>query len=177
MDDLAIIQRILNEHQDIRGDLKLIGDSVSDAETLFILEKERSDWTSAQLGALAKKQNKLQQTLSFLDEGLKNHFTFEEELLAPLIGEVLMRALTLEHEEIGKEINEAKSLLAETKLEEFNQEEPLLKEGYLKNAFELLSKESRIKQAINNIFILVEKHAAKEAEILEMVRRGLGEER
>ncbi len=175
MDNQAIIKRFLEEHQNIKGDLKLFGDSVNDTEVMLGLEKARSDWTPAQLGAVAKKQERLQETLSLVDRGIRHHFTFEEELLGPLVGEVIMRALTLEHEEIAKEIDEAKLLLAESKLEVLNQEELLSKGGHLKKALELLSEESRIKQAFNNISVLVGKHAAKESEILEMVRRGLEE--
>ena len=107
-DNLAIIKRVIEEHLTIRGHVKLVGDSVTDLEALFALQKARPNWVLSQLEALSERQKKLQQTLSFLDEGLKNHFGFEEKVLPPLFGELLMRALIFEHREMGKEISEAK---------------------------------------------------------------------
>lgn len=39
-DKLAIIRRIIDEHQTIKGHLKLVGDSVSDQEALAAMLKE-----------------------------------------------------------------------------------------------------------------------------------------
>ena len=161
-DNLAIINRIIEWHQAIRGHVKLVGDSMSDQEALSALEKTRSDWIPGRLEILSEKQERLQQTMGFLDEGLKNHFNYEEEALPPLLGELFMRALILDHREIKKEIDEAKRIVAETRLEGLSREE-------------LLSRESHIEQMINNICQLVEEHATKEEIILEMLQRALGE--
>jgi len=159
-DYLAIISRVIEEHQAIRGHIKLVGDSVSDREALTNLESASADWVPGQPELLVQRQKKLQQALSSLDEGLKNHFAFEGEALPTLLGEPLMQALVLEHREIMDEISEAKSMIAGAKLESLNREE-------------LLSKESTIQQAINSIYFLVEEHATKEEAMLEMIKRAL----
>ena len=159
-DKLAIIRRILDEHQTIKGHLKLVGDSVSDQEALAALQKAHADFIPGRLEVVSEKQRKLQQTMSALEEGLKNHFAFEEKSLPPLLGELLMQALVLEHREIRNEIDEAKSTVESIKLEGLSREE-------------LLSKESHIQQMIDNICQLVEEHATKEEAILEMVQRAL----
>ena len=159
-DNLAIIKRVIDEHHTIRGHVKLVGDSVNDLEALFALQKTRPDWILSQLDALAEKQEKLQQTLSFLDEGLKNPFRFEEKLLPPLFGELLMRALTLEHRAIKKQIDEAKSAVAGLKLGGSSQKE-------------LLSQKAHIQQMVEGILQLVEEHAAKEETILKMLKKAL----
>ena len=159
-DYLAIVRRIIEWHQTIREHVKLVGDSISDREALISLERTRADWVPGRPGLLAETQKKLQRVMSFLDDGLKKHFAYEEEVLPPLLGELLMRALILEHRETMKEINEGKSIAAQTGLEGLSREE-------------LLSKESQIQETINSMGRLVEEHLAKEERILEMLQRAL----
>ncbi len=94
-DNLAIINRIIEEHHTIRSHMKLVGDSINDLEALFSLQKVHSGWTQSSIDALNKNQEKLQQTLSALDEGLKNNFGFEERTLPRFLGTILMQALLL----------------------------------------------------------------------------------
>jgi hemerythrin len=159
-DNLAIVNRAIEEHHNIRGHLKLVGDSISDLEALFSLQKARPDWILSSPEALLEKQAKLQQTISTLDEGLKNHFSFEERLFPPLFGELLMQALILEHRGIKKQIDEAKSLIANTKLEGLSQKE-------------LLSRKAQIQQKIEGILQVVEEHAGREETILKMLKKAL----
>ena len=73
-----------------------------------------------------------------------------------------MQALSLEHNEIGKVINEARSMVVSTKLEGLSRED-------------LMSKEAEIQQIVNNLCHLIEEHADKEDLMLEMVQRALEE--
>lgn len=161
-DNLAKIKQIIDDHQSIRGHVKLVSDLVSDQEALWALEETRSSWIPGRPEITTEKQNKLQQTLSFLDEGLKNHFAFEEQALPPLLGDLLMRALILDHQKIKEKIDEAKSIAVDSKLEGLSREE-------------LLSKEFYIQQVVVNICQLIEEHAAREEAILGMVERALEE--
>ena len=163
LDNLAIINRVIKEHQTIKGDIKLVGDSISDQEAMIGLTRARPDWIPGRLEVLSEKQNRLQQTLSFLNEGLKNYFTYEEKVLPPLFGELLMRALILDHQEIKKGIDAAKSMAADTRLEGLSREE-------------LLAKESHIHQVIDGVCQLIEEHATREEIILEMLKRVLREQ-
>jgi hypothetical protein len=162
LDGLAIINRVIEEHQAIRKHIKLVGDSVPDREALTALEKARADFIPGRLEVMTEKQEELQQTLNFLDEGLKNHFAFEGKALPPLLGELPMQGLLLEHREIRNKIDEAKSIVASTKLEGLSREE-------------LLSKEANIQQTITGLCQLVEEHTTKEEAILDMVQRALEE--
>jgi len=164
LDSLAIINRIMEEHQTIRGHVKLVGDSVSDEEALSSLEKARADWIPGRPEILSEKQKKLRQTINALDEGLKNHFAFEEKTLPPLLGELLMRSLLLEHQAIKREIEKAKSAVANIKLEGLERDR-------------LLSEEARMQQMVDSICQLVGDHAEKEETVLTMVQLALrGEE-
>ena len=159
-DNLKIVNRAIEEHHTIREHTKLVGDSVSDLEALFSLQKARPDWILSSTDALSEKQDKMRQTISALDEGLKNHFSFEEKLFPPLFGELLMQALVLEHHEIKKRIDETKSLLANTKLEGLSRGE-------------LLSQKAKIQQKVEDILQLVEEHAGREETILKMLKKAL----
>ena len=161
-DSLAIINRVIEEHQRIREHVKLVGDSVSDPEALRSLEKVRADWIPGRLEDVSEKQKRLQQTLSVLGEGLKRHFDFEEKALPPLLGELLMQSLIIDHRAIMKEIGEATPVVADTKLEGLNRDE-------------LIAKESHIQQMVNNICQLVEEHTTREETILFMVQTALKE--
>jgi len=160
-DDLAIITRLIDEHQILKRHVKLVGDSITDEEALRSLERARADWIPGRTEILAEKHNKLQQTMSFLDEGLNNHFAFEEKVLPPFLGELLMHALVLEHREIKNQVDEAKSMIANARLDGLSREE-------------LLAKESQLQQRINGICSLVNEHRTREEAVLEMLQRALG---
>ncbi len=163
-DKLAVIKKIIEWHRTIREHVKLVGESVSDREALSALREARPDWIPGRLEILSRKRERLQQTISALNEGLRNHFAYEEQALPPLLGELFMRALILDHQEIRKEIGEAGLIVTEAKLEGLSREE-------------LLSKESDIQQVIDGMLQLVEEHAVREEVVLDMLRRALEEER
>ena len=153
-DYLAKVREILEEHRTIRSDVKLVGDSVSDQEALASLKGVRSDWTPGRLELVSEKQRNLKQTMSFLEEGLRNHFSKEEEVLPQVLGEFLMRALLSEHQEIKEAIGRVKAVAGATKLERMSQEE-------------LMANDSELKQVVNSLSQLIERHADKEDMMLE----------
>jgi hypothetical protein len=159
-DKLAVIKRIIAEHQNIKQHVKLVGDSVSDQEALTALQKEHSNFIPGRLEVISEKQKRLQQTLAFLEEGMKNHFYFEEKALPPLLGELLTQALVLEHREIIGEIEADKSIVANISLEGLSREE-------------LLEKEAHIEQVIDTLLQLIEEHATREETVLGMIRSAL----
>ena len=160
LDALAIIRKVVEEHHSIRRNMKLAGESVNDLEAIFSLQKAQASWTLASTDMLSEKLNKMQQTVSLLEEGLKNHFAFEEKALPPLLGELLMRALILDHAEIAREISKVKSIAVDTRLGELSREE-------------LLSQKSRIRQATDRLHQTVEEHATREEVILNMAKKAV----
>lgn len=161
-DNLAIIRRVIEEHHTIRGQIKRAGERVSDLEVMSAASVISLGWVVSSAEALAEKQNKIQQAMSYLCGGLNNHFVFEEEVLPPLLGEVLMQALLLEHQQIKKELDQAKSMLADIKLKELSRDE-------------LLSQKSRMRQVMDGIYRMIEEHAWKEEIMLRMMQRALEE--
>jgi len=159
---LAIIRRVIEEHQTIRSHVKLVGETIPDREALSILEKAHADWVPGRPEILTEAQNKLKRAIASLEEGLKNHFAFEGRALPPLLGELFMQAIFLDHQEIMTAINEGKSTAAEIKLEGLSRDE-------------LLVRESQIQEKIGKICRLIEEHANREETILDMLQRVLAE--
>ena len=159
-DYLAKINEILEEHRTIRSGVKLVGDSVSDQEALVSLKSVRSNWTPGRLELVSEKQRKLKQTMSFLEEGLRNHFSKEEDMLPALLGEFLMQSLLLEHQEVIGKIDEVRLVATDSTLEGLTEAE-------------LESRDSEIKQKISDFSRRLEEHADKEELMLEMVVRAL----
>ncbi|MEE8619234.1 MAG: hemerythrin domain-containing protein [Dehalococcoidales bacterium] len=159
-DYLAKINEILEEHRTIRSGVKLVGDSVSDQEALVSLKSVRSDWTPGRLELVSEKQRKLKQTMSFLEEGLRSHFSKEQDMLPALLGEFLMQSLLLEHQEIIEKIDEVRLVATDSTPEGLTEAE-------------LESRDSEIKQKISDFSRRLEEHADKEELMLEMVVRAL----
>ena len=159
-EELDIITRIINEHLTIREHIKLTGDSVTDREALVSLQESRADFIPGRAEAVAETHNRLLQSICTLEEGLGNHFTFEEKALPPLLGEKLTRALILEHRDIKEAIQNARDTITVTSLEGLEREA-------------LLEQEARIHNTINSVISSIEKHAFREEAILEMLRRSL----
>ena len=160
IDQLAIIDKITTEHHSIRDHVRLVGDSLNDIEALFSLQRAHAGLAQASVDDLSSKRLQLQRALNQIDEGLRNHFTYEEKGLESLFGQALIKALKHEHHEIITQIEAAKEIVAETKLEESDQGDKL-------------SDRSRLQQAVGSICQSVEQHAALEEQILRMLRKSL----
>jgi hemerythrin len=159
-DKLTLVKRIIDEHQTVKQHVKLVGDSVSDQEALNALQKEHSNFIPGRPEIISEKQKRLQQTMAFLEGGLKNHFDFEEKVLPPLLGELLTQALALEHQEIKRQIEEDKSTVTNIRLEGLSREE-------------LLEKEAYIEEVIDALLQSIEGHAAREETVLGMLQSAL----
>lgn len=159
-DKLASILKIAAEHRGIRGHVKLAGDTVADPEAKSACEQLRIEWIPGQLSILSERRDKLEQVINRLEKGLNAHFAFEEGVMPEIVGDVFTDALKLDHNDIRKEINEAKSLVSKAGLEGLSRED-------------LLDREAEIQEIINGLCNLIEEHAEREETILEMVQRTL----
>lgn len=161
-DQLAIINRVILEHQKVRDYVKAMGGAVTDRQALANLQKARTDWVPGQLGVLAEKKEKLEEATGHLEIGLQHHFGYEEKALPPMLGELFMQALVLEHHHISQKVADARTMIADVRLEGLSREE-------------VLTKESEIQQTIKALGTAVEDHASREEIILDMLQRSLQE--
>jgi len=159
-DVAAVINKAIAEHYDVKENLKLAGDSVTDIEALFMLHKAYAGWSQSSVQELSEKQKQLLQAVNALEQGLKRHFNFEEESLPPLFGEILMKALRHEHHEIAGQIENAKKTLSDFKTHGRDQQE-------------LLSWKSRMQETIGHLLQTIEEHSSHEEIILKMIKKAL----
>jgi hypothetical protein len=159
-DELEIVNRVIEEHHKVRTHLKLVGDSVNDLEGLISLEQAKPDWMLASAALISDKQDMMVRTANSLGEGLKNHFALEEKHLPPVLGDLLMQALKLEHADIRKALEGLQSTLSGVKLAESPSEQ-------------LLTARWSIQQKLDDLRQLIEGHAAREDVILHMAKRAL----
>lgn len=159
-DALEIISRAIAEHHTIREHLRLAGETVNDVEALITVQKAHAVLTQSSLETLAEKQTRMEQALNFLEQGLKNHFSFEEKYLPPLFGDLLMKALIDEHREVLERISKGKTVLNDTNLEGLEQRE-------------LLLKKSTMQETATSIRQAVEEHAYHEEIVLNMMKKTL----
>jgi hemerythrin len=157
---LHIIQSVTEEHNAIKGNIKLLGDTVTDQEAATTLQKLRTEWIPGQFNVLATRMDKLKQALGYLDEGLTKHFVFEEQSFPQLLGENLTKALLMDHTQIKDEIDNAKKLIGKVKFDGLKREA-------------IMAKEMEVQQVITRITNLVESHARKEETLMEMLRKAL----
>jgi hemerythrin len=162
-DHLKTIENISNEHNAIKGHIKLVGDTVTDHEATATLQKLRSEWIPGQLDVLSTRIDKLKQAFKYLKEGLANHFAFEEQSFPPLLGDLLTKALLIEHAQINEEIENAQKLLNEVNFEGLKREE-------------IIAKEMEIQQVIGRLTAIIENHADKEETVMELMRKALQHE-
>ena len=157
---LEVITRVISEHRKIAEHTKLSRDTMNDIDALFTLQKKRYQvaWSSTSVTDLIKKRDQLLQTINLLEDGLKNHFGYEEEALPLVFGELLMKAILDEHHEILGQIENAKTTLIN--LEGLDQEE-------------LFSKRTVVLESINNLCQTVEDHAHHEETALNTMKKPL----
>jgi hemerythrin len=156
-DFAAVINKTIEQHHDIKGHLKLAGDSLTDIEAQFILDKAYSGWSQSSVRQLEEKLNAMIRAVSALTEGLKRHFGFEEKSLPALLSEADMKIIIYDHQKIARQLENAAKVLRETKLEGLNQQE-------------LLQKKTAIQEIIRSLMQTVEEHAKHEEIILNAVK-------
>jgi hemerythrin len=156
-DKAVVINKAIEQHHDINGHLKLAGDSLTDIEAQFLLNKAYSVWSQSSVRQLEEKINTLIRAVSALAEGLKRHFGFEEKSLPPLLSEADMKIIIFDHREIAGKIEHAAKVLRETRLEGLDQQE-------------LLQKKTAIQEIIRSLMQNVEEHAKHEEIILQAVK-------
>lgn len=158
--NVALISSVISEHHVTRAHVRLAGDTISDEEAGRLLREARNEWIPGRPEASADRRTRLQQTLRFVADGLNNHFATEEAFLFTLLGELLARALILDHRRIIEALDEAHAAAAAMELEQLEREQ-------------LLTHELRIQRSIDHICHLIDDHARREDIVLDMMLKAL----
>jgi len=161
-DALEAVKKVISEHSMITDHLKLTAGKMNDIDAIFALEttKRKAAWGSTSVTELIKKRDQLLQTIDLLEDGLKNHFGYEEVVLPLVFGELLMEPILRKHHEILGQIENAKTTLIN--LERMDQDE-------------LSSRRTVVLESVNNLCQTVEDHAHHEETVLNMMKKVLEE--
>jgi len=162
IDYLELIKRLVEQHRTIRSQIRQAGQSISDLEAISDLQKQYEGWVLSSERELAEKKKNLQTSISSMVDGLNKHFEYEEKSLPPLMGDVLMQALLIEHRVLRKEMDRSIQVLSELEVQGFSREE-------------LLLRKSRMRQVMDSLYQMIEEHAGKEEMIFSMMQKALEE--
>ncbi len=147
--ELIIIDSLINEHTAISGHMRSVCGLLDSWEANMSVMATQP----AQEQALGQKGVNLKQTMGYLDEGLKQHHQHEDDVLPSLVGEPMMVALKVEHQEILKQLGEINFVLRD------------IQPNVLVANFEYL------KLIINNLCNLVSLHSSVENTLLNLVKK------
>ena len=161
-EEIEKVRHLIEEHITVKDRLRLIGDEINDLEAMQDLQKLRDSIAGTDEVVLGEKLNELKQNISYVSEGLRNHFEDEEKLLPELIGELLTKALLYEHRKIKEDIAALADLINNATLEEISQQR-------------LPAIMMYIAQIINSLRNKIEEHSSREDAVFQLVLVGLQE--
>ncbi len=97
---------LLYAHEAMRSHVRLVRRSTAGPDPRIL-----DLWNSETKLSFNVAETSLKRALNGLDEDLRQHFLFEEEVLPALIGELLMESIISEHQKISREMNSILSRL------------------------------------------------------------------
>lgn len=131
MDNLEIIREVRAQHKVIFGQLDSAQDYLNDMQALLRLEKGRSNYTLGIRDTFPQKREELEKIMNPLEQGLRKHYSFEEEYLPPLLGDILTDALIFEHKQLLLDVREACSLISHIRVEGLTRAERMEKDSLI----------------------------------------------
>lgn len=124
---VSTVESLMNEHEAIRGHMRQVRESVKGLESLL----NRADALHHRpefLDSVNQKKNDLKQAMGYMEDGLKNHHLHEEAVMPQLVGELIMKAIRLEHTEQYKKFDRLNPLLMSSDLQQFLEKAAYIKE-------------------------------------------------
>src|ERR1035437_714132 len=107
--NLSLINDVMHEHEAIDASIKSLRNSNHDLADAFDLS-QKSDWTPDNVNLLLDKLSNLKDRLSDLADGFKIHFKLDEATFLPMMGDLMLRAIRIEHLYMLKELDEIRQL-------------------------------------------------------------------
>jgi hypothetical protein len=138
MEDLEIINKVMDQHKVLLGQINSISETMSDKDALLQLDKAQAELSVNFRRSLAERRASLVESLNAIEKGLKNHYDFEEEMLPPLLGKLLIEALTIEHKNLIAQMQKVISKIGKIKLEGLNHESEISQEAIMRKLLNTL---------------------------------------
>jgi hypothetical protein len=149
---MPTIEGLMNEHSAIRGQMELVRDLIREWDQL-LNPQENTLKSAEKLSVVTAKRRSLVQAIGYLEDGLKNHHSHEERVMPPLVGDLLWKAIRLEHDEMLESVDVIDSLLVNTSIESF------------------IDKGCQIVQSIDDLVRVISSHSIREDEILYFLKK------
>ena len=149
--ELILIDSIMHEHDAIRRHMKSISGLMDGWEQVDQGTLDEPD--SPVIPVVLTGHVNLKQTMSHLDDGLMKHQNHEEEVMPDLLGNPLVEAIRIEHQEIQKQLQEINFILLNVNLR-----------GLLANL-------EYLKLILGNLCNLVEQNCDIEDSMLKLLKR------
>lgn len=156
--ELAIIEQVIAQHQILRANLQGAQGHLTDLDALFGVQQAHAGWTQSSVDALQHEKRQFQDALSRVSTGLNRHFEWEEQVLPPLFGVALTKALIVVHHEIRWQLEKTVTLVVSAGLAGTDQKEQLAEKQRVQNETATLTR-------------MVEEHAGTEEQILLMLKK------
>ena len=157
---LSAIERIVKEHEETLEKIRGLDVITRHFESL------RQSWTPGRPREVAQELARLEEALAIIRTDLEKHMRFEEDEFLPTLTEyaadIVSRGVLFEHRGIIESIANLR-------------EHARAMVGKPANREELLMKESKIKEAINDIQKLLEEHVQTSEVIYKLARETLAQ--
>jgi len=104
----------MHEHETIQANIKLISSLADDLITLSNLNENYTDFSPYQVNYLGDKRLNFKRAIGSLKDGLLDHHNREEQIIRPLVGKPLMKAIKKDCQNIVDQLTEIDWILLNT---------------------------------------------------------------
>lgn len=166
MEDLEIIRSVMDQHKVLADQIYSVGVSLSDKDALLRLERAQAELAVNFRRPLSERLASLIEHMTVIDQGLRNHYAFEEEKLPPLLGPLLTKALKIEHQDLLSDMQKVMFTIKNTRLEGLSHIDEISQEAIMSSSLrDLQSKkldhQKREEALLLTLQIILEEKAKK----------------
>jgi hypothetical protein len=99
LNTITAFEKLMQEHEVIEANIKQIANAADNLLTLSSLRDEPDNFTDYQVNYLSDRRVNLKRAIGTLRDGLEDHQTREQEVIQPLVGDPIINAIKMQHQE------------------------------------------------------------------------------
>jgi virulence-associated protein VapD len=151
---LSEIKKVIHEHEVIHASIKAVrNNNTNFSKTLS--EAQKSGWPKNSIQTLLQDLQRLNERLTDLEDGFKIHYQLDEVALLHIVGDLMIRAIQINHKEMLRQFDEIRQTITNTSVQQIQETSYIIV-----NKVEILCQ-------------LVETHIQTEAGMLQMLSKAL----
>jgi hypothetical protein len=109
-DELSTINIVIHEHEVIYASVNSVRNSNEDLARTFD-EAQKSGWIQHNIFLLSDKLQLIKDKLTDLEAGFRLHYQLDEDALPSVVGDLMLRAIKIDHKEMLRQFDEIHILL------------------------------------------------------------------